>query len=342
MKYLFYIAQNYAFEILRPLQQEIWAQGGQAAWFIEGNEVNRDYLNKHETLLMSINDVIDFHPDAVFVPGNEVPDFIPGLKVQVFHGFEWKKKGHFRIRGFFDLYCTQGPFFTRKFEQLKQVHPHFNVVETGWPKMDTLFSAEAYRWLNQDPMLKTILYAPTFSPSLTSAMTLFDEIKQLSELRNWQWLIKFHPKMSQEWVEKYRALVGDKVHIVETDTLAPVLQAADVMVSDTSSIITEFAMLNRPIVTFNNSQPEPHLLNIDRVELLGSTIEQALDLHPELLQRIQQNVALLHPYYDGQSSARMLTAVKYVLNQAKSDLKAKPLNWFRAFKLRKKLGYWKL
>ena len=100
-QYLFYIAHNYAFEILRPLQQEIRIRGGNVAWFVEGNEINPAYFQQDDQILDTVKQVVDFNPRAVFVPGNIVPDFIPGLKVQVFHGFEWKKKGHYRIYIFY-------------------------------------------------------------------------------------------------------------------------------------------------------------------------------------------------------------------------------------------------
>ncbi|MGB1977404.1 MAG: CDP-glycerol--glycerophosphate glycerophosphotransferase, partial [Pseudoalteromonas tetraodonis] len=33
-KYLMYISQNYSYAILRPLQAEILAQGGEVKWFL--------------------------------------------------------------------------------------------------------------------------------------------------------------------------------------------------------------------------------------------------------------------------------------------------------------------
>ena len=56
-RYLFYISQNYSFAILRPLQSAIIARGDQAAWFLEGNEVNVEYLQPDELLLPSISQV---------------------------------------------------------------------------------------------------------------------------------------------------------------------------------------------------------------------------------------------------------------------------------------------
>jgi len=45
--------------------------------------------------------VVAYNPDVVIVPGNVVPHFWPGLKVQIFHGLGEEKRGHYRITGFF-------------------------------------------------------------------------------------------------------------------------------------------------------------------------------------------------------------------------------------------------
>jgi CDP-glycerol glycerophosphotransferase (TagB/SpsB family) len=341
-QYLFYIAHNYSFEILRPLQLEIRLRGDNVAWFVEGNEINSDYFQQDEKVLKTVEQVVQYNPRAVFVPGNLVPDFIPGLKVQVFHGFEWKKKGHFRERGCFDLYCTQGPFFTNRFEQIRATHPHFSVIETGWPKTDTLFNASAYDWPSKRDV-KTILYAPTFSPALSSASALFEEIALLAKSnQDWQWIIKFHPKMAKDVVQQYQNLSSENVHVVDTAELAPILQAADVIVSDTSSIITEFGLLNKPIVTFKNKEPEAHLLDISEAKDLFSAIEEALKAAPSLLEKIKNNTSSMHPYFDGNSSARVLDATEKTIQSPPIELKTKPRNWLRKLKMRQKLGYWKL
>jgi CDP-glycerol glycerophosphotransferase (TagB/SpsB family) len=340
-QYLFYIAHNYAFEILRPLQEEIRFRGDTVAWFVEGNEVNPDYFQPDEKVLDTLRQVGDYNPRAVFVPGNLVPDFISGLKVQIFHGFEWKKKGHFRERGCFDLYCTQGPFFTQRFEQIRTTHPYFTVIETGWPKTDTLFNASNYNWPTKRDV-KTILYAPTFSPALTSAVALIDEIAELAKTHlDWQWIVKFHPKMAKKLVQQYQGLSSRNLHVIDTSEIAPILQVADVLVSDTSSIITEFGLLNKPIVTFKNKEPEAHLLNISEPKGLFSAIEKALRAKQSLLEKIKHNTNLMHPYFDGKSSARVLDATEKIIQSPPIGLKTKPHNFLRKFKMRKKHGYWK-
>ena len=37
--------------------------------------------------------------------------YLPGVKIQVFHGYAAEKKDHWIIRRYFDTYFTQGPYF---------------------------------------------------------------------------------------------------------------------------------------------------------------------------------------------------------------------------------------
>src|SRR5262245_57306205 len=142
-RYLLFVSELYALAILRPLQAAIRARGDEAAWFFE-RDVLAGHLRGDELRLPTVQAVMDWKPGAVLVPGNWVPQFFPGLKVEVFHGFSVGKRsearGHFRIRGFFDLYCTQGPDTTGPFRELARRHGYFRVEETGWPKLYPLFA----------------------------------------------------------------------------------------------------------------------------------------------------------------------------------------------------------
>lgn len=343
-RYLFYIAHNYSFEILRPLQKVILAQGDNVKWLAVGKEVSLSYFQDNESVLSSINAARAYNPDASFAPGNEIPSFIPGLKVQVFHGLEWKKKGHFVIRDFFDLYCSHGPATTNRFNTLARQHGFFDVVETGWPKLDYLFTTPAMPIKEslhlQDK--KIILYAPTFSPALTSAPALFKEIKRLSEQKNYHWLIKFHPKMAQQSLKQYKTLIKDNVQIIETSSINQLLQTADIMISDTSSVIGEFSLLNKATVSLNNKEPGNYLINIQQANQLEKAIERAFEPNQQLKSAINIYSNDLHPYHDGQASQRILSATEDILKNGKQAKKNKPLNLFRNLKQRKKLNYWSL
>ena len=340
-RYLFYVSQNYSFAILRPLQAEILKRGDIIKWFLHGSDINANYIKDDELVLNDIYDVMAYEPDAVFVPGNVVPSFISGLKVAVFHGFNVEKRsgsrGHFNIRGCFDLYCTQGPNTTKTFKSLADKHQYFTVEETGWPAIDTLYRGEHVK--DRRP---TVLLCSTFSPNLSCAEHLFNKVKSLSESGRWQWLVQFHPKMNVKIVEKYKSIQNDSLTFIETDNVIPLLQRADVMVSDTSSIITMFLLLEKPVVTFKNANPKAHNLDINDVERLESSIETALKRPKELMKNITEFVNQTHPYKDGKSAERVINATEKMLAGNSIPKKSKPFNIVRNFKMRKNLNYWKL
>ena len=343
--YLFYISENYSFKILRPLQAEIKRRGDQVKWFVEGDHVNLNYFKADELRLTSINEVVSYNPEAVFVPGNVVPSFIPGLKVQVFHGFIGGKKRkkdnqlyHLIIRDCFDLYCTHGPSSTQPFQALAQKHKHFDVVETGFCQMDPYFQKTTDSVTKKDRPI--ILFSSTFSPKITKAPQLLTTIEQLSKNTPWQWQVTFHPKMDKKIVEAYKAIEHENLSFIETDNLIPYMESADIMLADYSSMITDFILLNKPVVTFQNPDGLAHLINVDKESEIAPAIEYALTQPQEIMDKITQFARITHPYRDGKSSARVLDAVELKLAQPNS-IKTKPLNLIRNLKLRKKLNYWR-
>ena len=340
-----YISQNYSYAILRPLQAQILAHGGEVRWFLAGNEVNPDFLDDDEQRLHTISDVRSWHPDITYIPGNIVPSFIPGKKVAVFHGFNSEKRssegnhGHFAIRGCYDLSCTQGPNTTTRFKELAQQHGFFKVVETGWPTLDPLFTdTQANPYKSDDPR-PTLLICSTFSKKLSLAPKLYEQIKHFSLQGRWRILMQFHPKMPQEWVEKYKALNNENLTFIETDNVLPLLKAADVMLCDTSSVLLMFLLLRKPVVTFCNQKPLPHLLDVTEADKVEAAIEHALTKPNKLMQSIEDYCLELHPYTDGKSSQRVLNAANEFLHK-KEKLKPKPLNLFRNLKMRKEFNFW--
>ena len=346
-KYLMYISQNYSYAILRPLQREILAHDGQVRWFLEGNDVNPDFLAPNEQTLTSISEIKQWQPDAVFAPANIIPTFIPGLKIAIFHGFDAGKlnsrgqNDHFKIRGCFDLYCTQGPNTTGPFQQLEKEHSFFKVIETGWPTLDPFFNQVFESpYIDANDPRKTLLICSTFSKRLSLAPKLYEQIKSFSEQGKWRILMQFHPKMPSGLVAKYQALENNNLTFIETDNVLPLLQAADVMLCDTSSILLMFILQRNPVVTFCNQAPGKHLIDITDPDKVEAAIDYALT-HPQpLMAEINAFCQQLHPYQDGLSSQRVLAATnELILTNPK--LKAKPLNLIRNLKMRNKLNYWR-
>lgn len=345
LNYLLYAEQNYAYAMLRPLQKAIQARGGSAQWFLAGPDINASYLRAEELSLESVEAVVEWNPDVVISPGNMVPSFIPGYKVDIFHGFNVAKatrsddRGHFNIRGCYDLYCTQGPATTLGFEERAKKHGFFRVRETGWPALDPLFKNEP---INETGSTPTILLCSTFTPSLSCAPHLVDTIKRLRDTKDWNWLVQFHPRMDESISNQYRALQNEKLTFIETDDVIPLLKKADVMVCDTSSVMLMFMLQNKPIVTFRNRTvgDTSHLLNVEDTEDLPAAIERALSHPVDLIEKIKAAGDLIHPFRDGRSSERVLEAINECIALGTDGLKPKPRNFIRNLKERKKLGYW--
>ena len=343
-RYLLFGTELYALPILLPLAAAIVRRGCEVAWFLHGVDAKK--LPGDQLCLDSAAAVRDWRPEAVFAASNWVPDFFPGLKVQVFHGFSVDKRnqqrGHFRIRGLFDLYCTQGPATTGEFQRLEREHPHFRTVETGWPKLDPLFApmpqASDLRPGDGRPV---VAFGSTFTESLSCAATLYPQIARLVEQGQWYWLLTLHPKCAPELFGKYRALAGPNARFVESDQLLPLLRNGDVLLSDTSSIVEEFAVQIKPVVTFRNRSPKPHRLDFDEPERLEHMLQLALSRPADLIQALEQNAMAIHPYRDGRASERVLDAAQAMLADGRAGLERKPLNLWRKLQMRQRLNYWR-
>ena len=342
-KFLIYISYSYALPIGNPLEKEINKRGYSVYWFSDLEEGAKALKNK-ENVFYNIRDVIDYNPDIILTATDSVPDFFRGLKVQVFHGFNAEKrtfkKDHFRIRGLFDLYCTQGPSTTSIFKDIAKKRKHFEVIETGWSKVDPLFPI--IKGTNKS--IPTIFIASTFTERLSLAYDddIFKEIEKLSISGNYKFLMVLHPKIPTEIVNKWKSICNDNFTFFDTTDLIPLFKMADIMFADTTSAIQEFGLQEKPIITFNHYKPKPYLINITEAYQIKPTIDYALTYPSEIINELTSFNMDLHPYFDGKSSERIITASIDFLHKDKSFLKNKPLNFIRKYKIRKRLNYFTL
>ena len=343
-RYLFFVSIAYTYPILRPLQEEIWRRGDDVAWYLEESCVN--LLKENEKRLNTIQEVMDYQPIAVFTPENLVYDFFPGVKVLLFHGYAINKraekndKEHFTIRNCFDIYCTQGNSSTPRFKELEKRYGFFKVYETGWCKIDPFFEKSPGHVEKEKTV---VLYSTTFSRRLTSAPYLLETITHLVETKPWNWIITLHPRLAPELVQKYESMAAhhENVTFCRFNEGINTFRDVDVMLSDSSSIIVELLLLDKPVVTFRNTQPGGHLINILHENEVGDAIEKALTRPDELMENIKAYTAHHEAHRDGHNGARVLDAVDDFILNYKGKIKKKPLNLFRKIKLRMKIKYYK-
>ena len=316
MKFILFCQNAYSYGIMAPIRDVLSEQGEDFLWYIS-EKLFLKFPFKAEPHTTSILDLQFYKSDVIFVTGNEIPYYLRGLKTQIFHGLAGEKKGHFRIRHYFDLYLTQGPYFTDRFNKLKEKYSDFEVIETGWPKLDALSNQKDIYNLEKEELLNTystdkiVLYAPTFSPSLTSAPDLLEDIEKLAVQTNYLILIKFHDLMNKTWIDAYKALSKKHKNIVfkEEKNIIKFLLISDILISDTSSVIYEFLLLNKPAISYKTISEHIHWDNLTKKGELSESVLNNIENDAFASERKQLN-EMFHPYQDGKSAERMVRAVK--------------------------------
>lgn len=336
MNAILFCRHPYSFDILKPLRDALLKKGDTFLWYVHP-EIEPGFPFREDNFTSSLHCVKKFDSQAIFVPGNAVPHYLKGVKVQVFHGLAGEKKSHFKIRHYFDLYLTQGPYFTKKFLQLKDKYKDFEVTQTGWSKLDLYYTDEDVLATEKQSLLEKhqakqiILYAPTFSPSLSSAPHLINEIKLLAQNKKYLILIKFHDLMQAAWQADYKnlAMQIENVLYVEERNIIPSLQLADLMISDTSSVVYEFLLLDKPVITFRSASENIKWEDEVNYEKLTFLVERNLQNDPYKKYR-KEIIRDYHPYSDGKSSERMLEAVQKYIDKNGIRHKRK-LNLYRKY-----------
>jgi len=321
MRIVLFCEQQYAIRILLPLQEAASRIGGSmnnlVMWYIHKKNILDFPLKDHVRWTHSMQEIYDFAPEAIFVPCNIVPYYLPGVKIQIFHGYAGEKKGHWVIRRYFDTYFTQGPHFTRGFQSLARKYNDFEVVETGWPQQDWIyahrhdFDAEKAALLQRHGKRQVVLYAPTFSPSMTSLPFLQEALTELVHREEIILLLKFHPLTKPEWIETYKAFAAKEEHVVwiNDHNVTKYELMADVMISDTSSVVYEFLLLNKPVITYKSIAREIYSLNIEDPAQLHEAFLQ-VQTDSTAIQKRQWVVDNYDPHLDGKVCERMLAAAQ--------------------------------
>ena len=155
----------------------------------------------------------------------------------------------------------------------------------GYPKLDRLASGridaeDDKAVLGLEPGRRTVLYAPTYSPASSLHLAGEDIIRALAD-SGLNVIVKLHDRSLDadprytggvDWRTRLRALERDGrvVHVRDADA-SPLMAAADLMVTDHSSVGFEFLVLDRPLVVFDApGLPAAARINPEKVSLLRS------------------------------------------------------------------------
>ncbi|MDP2566849.1 CDP-glycerol glycerophosphotransferase family protein [Pseudoalteromonas marina] len=143
-----------------------------------------------------------------------------------------------------------------RLKRLKNLYPNGNFVDSGYAKLDPIINNSVEKVdlarLGLDKNKPTLLYAPTFYPSSIECMS--DDFPEC--FPDYNIIIKPHffslskPRYKKQKSKIMRWQKYNNVYLTNESefNLTPFLAVADIMLSDASSAIFEFAALDKPVV----------------------------------------------------------------------------------------------
>jgi hypothetical protein len=176
--------------------------------------------------------------------------------IQLFHGLSFRNRAVRIENAAYDNYFVLGPYMRRAFERRGILTAHDGrIAGIGFPKTDRLLDGT----LDRDAILRglgfsgsrpVVLYAPTGAVG-NSLETCGEELlRRLAAVDDYDVIVKphDHPKAGIDWYERLAPLEDEHLRLLRAPDAIPAMFAADLLISDASSIANEYLLLDRPIV----------------------------------------------------------------------------------------------
>ncbi|MBN1868466.1 CDP-glycerol glycerophosphotransferase family protein [Candidatus Sumerlaeota bacterium] len=236
----------------------------------------------------------DTFPYAVCVTSNVDSKIIPRrarVQVQTFQGVSFRNYAVDRKYLRFDKLFFIGRYHIEQYVSrglLREDDPRIELI--GMPKLDRLVDGSTDRkavleGMGLDPGLPTVLWCPTgarqnsFEKWGRAALRAIDAAGVNTILK-----LHDHPHLPKrltydDLIAEARAGLGERGRLAHHSDVAPLLVAADLLVSDASSVAFEYCILDRPIVFID----VPELLAA-RASMEGSAMD--LETHGRRIGRV--------------------------------------------------------
>lgn len=203
--------------------------------------------------------LFDVEADIVFFANPfERAQELKATTVFLEHGIGTKSASFYKGLEYFDLYLTEGD---QKHNLLQKLYPQYahKLVKVGFSKLDSIvnFSNDEKKTLfdkyDLDTQKKTILYAPTFFPSSIELMSdVFpNDFAECNIIIKPHYLTYERKKYKKQLakLDIWSHYSNCTVVPLSDYNIVPLLAISDIMLSDESSAMFEFASLNKPVVS---------------------------------------------------------------------------------------------
>lgn len=263
MKIFFYVAYPYYFPHFLPISKVFKANGNEVIYILSDkqNSDNMRFIADENNLsyLFGSDNLSDEKVDVIFFANPfEGAEKLSALTVFLEHGIGTKSTSFYKYIEYFDIYLVEGD---QKCNRLKELYPKYKnkLKKVGFSKFDEIINItntkknELFEKYNLDKSKKTILYAPTFFPSSIEKMAdnFPNEFKECNILVKPHYLSYMRKKYikQQKKFQKWNNYQNCTVLPLSEYSLVPFLAISDIMISDESSAMFEFAALNKPVIS---------------------------------------------------------------------------------------------
>ena len=277
------------------------------------------------------------------------------LRIQTFHALPIKKAVFYEPFLNYDLILLPGQFhkdeFIKRFN-LKKNDKRFKVM--GWPNVDDLVKKKYNRKkimkrLKLDPKKKTVMYAPTwgwnngndtfFARWFNKEEEIFEKICKKISNKNLNFIVRLHSlsfctnkKTLIKIAKKYNVLWQTGSTSNYKDNPNEYLWITDILISDLSGIISEYMVLDRPIIYIDPDKSTDMWKNSDMPKSFraGHIIEEpkqlleAIDdsiLNPKRFSKKRKDfLSKIYFNLDGNATNRGVEAImNFVTNKKQND-----------------------
>ncbi|RLA82854.1 MAG: hypothetical protein DRG78_06035 [Epsilonproteobacteria bacterium] len=259
----FYVAYPYYFPHFLPISKIFNSYKHKVTYILSDkqNSKNMEDIAKENNLeyMFGEDNIMDNKADIIFFANpSQIAKEIDAVTVFLEHGIGTKSTSFYKTIEYFDIYITEGE---QKNNTLKTLYPQYEykLANVGFSKFDEIvnFTQEDKEQLfdkyNLDKNKKTILYAPTFFPSSIEKMAdnFPEEFKECNIIVKPHYLTyeRKQYKKQLDKFDKWKSYDNCVVVPLSEYNLVPFLAISDVMISDESSAMFEFAALNKPVVS---------------------------------------------------------------------------------------------
>lgn len=208
--------------------------------------------------VLSVQEIQDLDVDLLFAANTKlIEPRSAGARIQIFHGISFRNRAVRPKNMGCDYYFLAGPYMHRRFTEAGLLNRHDpRAVPVGFMKTDRLLNGELdrsrqleqYGLSGERPVL---LYAPT-GQKYNSLETMGEEvIDRLTRDGRYDLLIKLHdhPKNKDvDWRERLARFENSHCRVVRDLDVVPQLHLADLLISDASSVTSEYSLLDRPMI----------------------------------------------------------------------------------------------